>query len=216
MEDGAQLEAMWEFAHVMDVVFHPQRSPYLDIAPARVLLEQILSRISDEDPRIPGVLGLPEVSRWMVQIDRDRALEVLNRWLTAAERSGDGDGMTTAALALYGTDPERGTAALNKVRDGLLQRVDCLSMGEFARQVADTAPEVVLTLAPSIPDRRERAEALATSAAALYSRDPERSLSLIRGLELPSDRSNALMTLVDRLLGTGDRPRPQPLLEDMP
>jgi hypothetical protein len=116
MEDGLQLEAMWEFAHVMDVVFHPQRSPYLDLAPARMLLEQVLSRITDEDPRIPGVLGLPEVSQWMVQIDRDRAFEVLNRWLTAAERSGDGDGMTTAALALYGADPERGTAALNKVR----------------------------------------------------------------------------------------------------
>jgi hypothetical protein len=45
MEDGLHLEAMWECAHVMDVVFHPQRSPYLDLAPVRSRAEERIGGI---------------------------------------------------------------------------------------------------------------------------------------------------------------------------
>src|SRR3712207_8672847 len=53
--------------------------------------------------------------------------------------------------------------------------------------------------------------ALTTCAAELYATDPKRSLALIRGLPQPADRSSALLTVVDRLLGTSDRYVPEPL-----
>jgi hypothetical protein len=216
MEGALDLEAMWELAHVNDVVFRADRSSYLDVSPARPVLERALARLADDDPRIPGVFGLPEVAQSLAQIDRDRAAEVLDRWFQAAQASGDTDGMTQAALTLHRSDPDKGVAALKEVHDLLLRRIDCPSMGEFSRTAADTAPELVLDLAPYIPDRRERADAVAAAAIGLFATDPDRSLELIGELERPVDRSSALMRVVDRLLNTGDRAEPQPLMEDLP
>jgi hypothetical protein len=216
IDEAAGLEAMWEHAHVLDIIFRSDRSPYLDVTPARALLEQVLLRISDEDPRVPGVFGLPEVARLMLEVDPNRAVEVLQRWLSAAESAADSDSMTQAAVLICRVDPEAGKQALVRAREYLAQRVDCLAFGEFSRAAAPVAPELVLELAPQIPDRRERADAIAAAAVALHGQDPEQALSLLRSLERPADRSSALLRLVDDLLGTGDRLQPQPLLEEMP
>lgn len=216
IDEAAGLEAMWEHAHLLDIIFREDRSPFLDIAPARALVEQVLSLVSDEDPRIPGVFGLPDAGRLMLQLDPERAVEVLQRWFQAAEAAGDSDGMTGAAAALYRADPEAGRAALQRVHDFLIRRLDCPAMGDFSRQAAPIAPDLVLSIAGHIPDRWERADAKALAALHLYEQDGEAALALVRSLEQPADRSAALLSLADRLLKTGDRPLPQPLLEDMP
>jgi hypothetical protein len=216
MDEAEELEAMWEYAHMLDVVFHQDRSEFLDVATVRPLLDKVLARLSDDDPRIPGVMGLPEVAQSMMQLDRDEGARVLQRWFEAAQRNGDTDGMTQAALAIQRVSPDRGYAALAEVRDLLLRRIDCPSMGEFSRNAATAAPELVLQIAPHIPDRRERADAVAAAAVGLYPTDPSQSLELLHQLERPVDRSSALMRVVDGLIGTGDRPEPQPLLEDLP
>ncbi len=216
MREGEALEALWEYAHILDLVFRTDRSPYLDISAAKPLIERVLSRLSDDDPRIPGVLGLPEASRWMEQLDAGAGAVVLQRWLSVAEASDDTEGMTQAALALHRCDPVQGKAALRRVCDLLLRRIDCPSMGDFSRAAAGVAPEIVMELAPHIPDRRERGSALAEAARGLFSVEPRRALALIRELERPVDRSSALLSLVDEQLGTGDRYQPQPLLEDLP
>jgi len=216
MQEAQGLEAMWELAHVNDVVFRADRSTYLDVSPALPVLERGLARLADDDPRIPGVFGLPEVAQSFAQIEPARGVEVLQRWLQAARAAGDTDGMTQAALAIHRTDAEQGVSALAEVHDLLLRRIDCPSMGEFSRTAADLAPELVLSIAPHIPDRRERADAVAAAAIGLYPTDPIRSLQLIGELERPVDRSSALMRIVDRLLHTSDRAEPQPLMEDLP
>jgi hypothetical protein len=216
LEVALTLDAMWEYAHLIDVIFHAERSQYLDVRPALPILEKVLERLSDDDPRIPGVLGLPEVAQAMMQLDRARGTEVLERWFRAASASGDSDAMTQAALMIHRTDPVRGRAALTEARDLLLRRIDCPSMGEFSRQASAAAPDLVLTVAPYIPDRRERSEAVNAAAVGLYSTDPAASLELVRQLERPVDRSLALMRIVDQLLDTRGRGEPQPLMEDLP
>jgi hypothetical protein len=216
MESALSLDATWEFAHLIDVIFHPERSQYLDVRPALPILENVLARLSDDDPRIPGVLGLPEVAQAMMQIDRERGVEVLERWFRAASASGDSDAMTQAGLMIHRFHPERGREALAETRDLLLRRVDCPSMGEFSRQAATATPDLVLTVAPHIPDRRERADAVSAAAVGLYATDPAASLEMVRKQERPVDRSLALLRIVDRLLETQGRGEPQTLLEDMP
>lgn len=216
MEEAEHLEAVWEYAHTLDLVFRSDRSPYLDVSSAESLVRKALARISEEDPRIPGVFGLPEAAQMMLQIDPEQAAAALRRWFDASARSGDTDSMTQAALGITRADPDAGQEALRATHDVLLCRIDCPAMGEFARSAASAAPELVLSLAPHIPDRRERTDAITLGAVRLYETEPERSLSLIRGLERPVDRSSALLMLVDRLLDTSGRPQPQPLLEDLP
>jgi hypothetical protein len=216
VEEAIGLEAMWEYAHVLDIIFRADRSPYLDVSPALPLIHRAMARISDEDPRIPGVFGLPEVARCALQIETEQAIEILQRWFRASEAAGDSDGMTAAAIAVYRADEEAGADALTRVRDYLVHRVDCPAMGEFSRNVAPIAPELVLDLAPMIPDARERTDAVASAAVGLYARDPEAGLAVLRTLERAADRSSVLLTLVDRLLSTGERPQPQPLLEELP
>ena len=106
--------------------------------------------------------------------------------------------------------------ALRKVRDVQTRRVDCLALGEFSRNVAEIAPEMVLDVAERIPDARERNEARTAAAVSLYEKEPERALAIIRSLQRPVDRSSALLRLADRLLGLSERPHPQPLLEELP
>lgn len=216
VQEGVQLKAMWEHAHLMDVLFRPDRSPYLDLSIARPLLERMLDFISDEDPRIPGVLGIPEVARSMLEIDRERGLELFWRWYRAAENAADPDGMTQAAVAIHQADSEAGREALTRAHDLLIQRVDCPSMGEYCRRTAPYEPGLVLAMAPHIPDRRERRDALVEAAIGLYRQDPAAGLEALRAIEDPASRSSALLRIVDALLGTSDRPEPQPLLEDMP
>lgn len=216
MDEALSLDATWEFAHLIDVIFHAERSQYLDVRPALPVLEKVLDRLSDDDPRIPGVLGLPEVAQAMMQIDRERGVKVLERWFRAASASGDSDAMTQAGLMIHRFNPERGREALAAARDLLLRRVDCPSMGEFSRQAATATPDLVLTVAPHIPDRRERADAVSAAAVGLYATDPAASLEMVRKLERPVDRSLALLRIVDGLLETQGRGEPQPLLEDMP
>ena len=216
MDDAIHMESNWELGHVADVVFRPDRSPYLDVHPARPVLDRLLDRLSDEDPRIPGVIGLAEVGQWMAQVDAPAAVAVIQRGYRNAEAAGDTDGMTAAAVAIHKLDTEAGEASLRVVHAFLLHRIDCPAMGMFARQVAPIDPELVLQLADQIPDFRERWDAQAAAAVHLYETQPERALAVIRALELPADRSIALLHIVDRLLQTTDRPQPQPLLEDLP
>jgi hypothetical protein len=216
MGKTSRLEAMWELAHVMDVVFRPDRSEHLDIRAARPLLERMVEMMSDDDPRIPGVMGLAEVARSMLQVDRERALELFRRWFEAGAGAGDSDSMTQAAVTLAAVDPEAGQAALRQAHDFLIRRVDCPSMGDYCRRAAPYAPELVLSMAPHIPDRRERSDALSEAAISLYKTDAARALGLVQALERPVDRSSALLRLVDGLLDTTDRPEPQPLMEEMP
>jgi len=216
MAEAAGLDAAWEFAHLLDIVFHAERSPYLDTRAALPVLEAALSRISDEDPRVPGVFGLPEVGQHLAQVAPDRAAAVFQRWFAAAEESADTDGMIRAALMLHRVDAPQGLQALRAVRDYLLVRVDCPSMGDFCRSAASVSPALALEVAPHIPDPREQGDALTAAAVELHPSDPEGSLQLIRSLPRPADRSGALLAVADRLLGTGDRYLPQPLLEDMP
>lgn len=216
LDSAVGLQSMWEYAHLLDVIFRQDRSPYLDVSPATGLLDEVLARLSEDDPRIPGVFGLPEAAQLLLQVDTEKAVPVLHRWFSTAKAAGDSDAMIQAALTMGRVDPEARTTALTAVRDLLLSRIDCPAMGEFSRAVAPVAPDLVLSLANQIPDRRERTDALTSAAVYLYDQDAERALALIRDLERPVDRSLALLLLVDRLLGTGDRPQPQPLLEDLP
>ncbi len=216
MSEAAVLDSNWELGHVADIVFRPDRSPYLDVCCTRPVLDRLLDRLQDEDPRIPGVIGLAEVAQWMAQVDPAAALPIYRRWFRAAEAASDSDGMTAAAVLLHAIDPDAGAECLRAAAEYLLRRIDCPAMGEFARQAAAIDPERVLLLAERIPDRREREEARANAAVELYDRDPERALALLRGLERPLERSAALLRLADRLLETADRARPQPLLEDLP
>lgn len=216
MAEAVKLETMWELAHVMDIVFRSDRSEYLDIAPARPLLDRMLDQISDEDPRIPGVMGVAEVARSMQEIDPERARELFQRWFHAAEAGEDADGMGLAALDLYRNDREAGLQALRATHAYLIRRVDCPSMGEFCRRAGGIAPDLVLSMAPHIPDRRERSDAFAEAAVGEYRVDPATGLELLNQLERPVDRSSTLLRIVDGKLQTSGRPQPQPLLEDMP
>jgi len=215
LREAESLTAVWELAHLTDVVFRPDRSPFLDPGAARPLLERMLTLISDDDPRIPGVLAVADVARAMREIAPERAAELYRRWLAAAEAAGDPDGMTAAALALHEIDPTAGHEALGRVKDHLIRRKDCPAMGDFSRRAAPVAPEFVAELAPHIPDRRERADALAEAACGFHRADPERALALLRDLPA-ADRSLALLRIVDRELDLRDRPLPEPLLEDLP
>jgi hypothetical protein len=216
LRDALELTALWELAHAAEMVFRTDRSPYLDLQPATALVERLLARLDEDEFRLPGMFGLPEAARLMSQLDPERGADVTRRWLESARAAGDTDGMTGAAVALHALDPTTGTAALEEVATALERRIDCPAMGEFSRQAAALAPELVLRVAAKIPDRRERAEASSAAALHLYEQNPERSLALIASLEQSSGRSMALLALADRLLGTADRPLPQPLLEDLP
>ena len=216
LRDALELTALWELAHAAEVVFRPDRSPYLDLQSALPLVERLLERLADDELMIPGAFGLPEAAQLMSQLDPERGMAATRRWLEAARAAGDTDGMTMAAVALHRLDGATGHAALEEVASLLERRIDCPAMGEFSRQAAELAPELVLRIAGKIPDRRERAEATAAAALHLFSHDPERALTLIEQLEQPASRSLALLMLADRLLGTTDRPLPQPLLEELP
>lgn len=216
LAESEALTAVWEFAHVLDIVFRPDRSPFLDIKPAQAILERMMGLLSDEDPRVPGVMNVADVAQAMREVDPARATELYWRWFQAAESGDDSDGMTAAAQALSELDPEAGREALRKAHEYLIRRVDCPAMGEFCRRAAAISPDLVLSMAPNIPDARERSDAFTEAAVGLYKSEPERALELIRGLQRPVDRSSALLRIVDDLLGTPNRPQPQPLLEDMP
>jgi hypothetical protein len=216
MDEATELEALWEFAHVLDILFRADRSQFLAVGAARPVLDRVLARLTDDDPRIPGVLGLPEVGRWMMEIDPEAAAGVFRRWYENALAAEDSGGMTEAAVALHRVDPAAAARALETAYQYVLRRVDCPAMGDFSRRAGAIAPDLIRQLAPRIPDRRERAEAIAMAAVGLYARDPRESLALIRAQERPVDRSSALLALVDSLLHTEDRPQPQPLLEELP
>jgi hypothetical protein len=215
MEEARGLEAVWEYAHVLDIVFRQDRSPYLDVSAARPLVEHVVERLSDEDPRVPGVFGLPEAARLMLQVDPERGVEVLHRWLAASEAAGDSDGMTQAALLMSHADPQAARDALIRAREYVSLRVDCMAIGDFSRAAASAAPELTLELAPQIQDPGQRAAAVSAAVVSLYEREPDRALEVLRSLERPVDRSSTLLHIADRLLGTGDRPQPQPLLDEM-
>jgi len=122
--------------------------------------------------------------------------------------------MTGAALALGTLDADAGLRALEGVPEVLLQRVDCMSMGEFVRAAGWRVPHVVLDLIPRIHDRRERAEATAIAAAALYGEDPRAALAAVHELERPADRSTAFLCILDRHLGISDLPMPQSVTQE--
>lgn len=216
LAESEDLSAVWELAHVLDIVFRADRSPYLDISAARGILERMQGMLSDEEPRVPGVLSVADVAHAMREVDPERAAELYRRWFRAAAAADDSDGMSAAAEALFQVDAEAGREAFREAHDYLLRRVDCPAMGEFCRRAAGSVPELILTLAPHIPDARERADAFTEAAVGLYKSKPEQAMDLVSGLERPVDRSAALLRIVDDLLGTSGRPQPQPLLEDLP
>src|SRR5207237_713582 len=108
---------------------------------------------------------LPEAAQWMAQVDPPGAVEVLRRWFAAAAASQDSEGMTQAGIAMLRAAGSEGAEALRQTYALLVERIDCPSMGDFSRQAAAVEPELVLDLAPRIPDRRERRDALVAAAA---------------------------------------------------
>lgn len=216
LAEAAQLEALWEVAHTLDVVFHADRSPYLPLEAARPLVEAALARLEGDDTRLPGMFGPMEAARHLAALDRAAAAALLRRLLARAVEAGDPDGMTQAALALHQLDPDAGRAAMEAAAERVAARLDCPTMSAFAREAAAAAPAAALRVAERIPDLRERAAARAAVAVYLYPEEPDRALELLCALEPPQTRSSALLQLADRLLGTGDRPHPQPLLADLP
>lgn len=213
-EAAGEFDSVWELAHLLDVALQAARSPYLDAAPLRPVVERLLERIAEGEPRIPGVVGLPEVAQMMEAVDEARAAELYERWLTTAELAADPDGATSAAVALARLGRPNAADALARARDLQLARIDCPALGDFCRRAAGFAPELALEVAARIPDRREQAEALGLACAGLIRRGSLPKAEpppVIQSLESPVMRSQALMALVDELLGAVDRARPESL-----
>jgi hypothetical protein len=208
LTDAASLEALWELAHVAEILFDPRGRPELDLSAARPLLEAALARIGDEDPRLPGVLGLADVGHCFAQFDTGVARGVFERWLAAATRTGDADSMLYAASTLHQINERAGTEALRAVARQLVEREDCFGLSQFCLAAVVVEPRLVARVAPLIPDSRERTRSLAAAAAGLWPIHPEGASALIAELPGPDERSAALLTIVDQALGTGELPRP--------
>ncbi len=206
--EAKSAESTWELAHVLDVLFETRGRPSLDLRPASALLEAALARVSEDEPRLPGVFGLPEAARCFAQIDLGAAARVCRRWLAAAERSGDVDGLMSATLALAQLDPERAPILLRGALRHLVERGDCVSLSHFCGAAAAHDPGLAAAVADRIPASRERTRSLAGAAAGAWKSEPGLAYRLFEDLPGPEERSVARITLVDHLLGTEDLPRP--------
>ncbi len=208
VREAGELEATWELAHFLELVFQAERSEFLDIGGVRPLLDRIQQRVRDDDLRIPGLFGLPDVARCMVQLDGGAAETLLREWFAAARETGDTDGLAQAAMALQQFDPDGSTERLRVAREFFERRVDCTAMADFARLAAPIAPELVLESLDRIVHEGDRTEALISAGVHLLGRDPAAARSHIASLGSAEERSIGYLTGVDHLLGTGDRPRP--------
>jgi hypothetical protein len=157
---------------------------------------------------VPGVFGLPEAARAFMQVDPPRAVEVCRRWLAAAERCGDPEGMLEAALGIRHADPAAGQAALREVALRITGRCDGFAMSQFARAAAPAAPALAAAVARLIPESREQSRALAAAGAAVWEQDPAAAGELLQQLPSPDERSAAWLTVFDRAAGTANLPRP--------
>ncbi len=216
MQAAEGLSAMWEMTQVLELIFEGEASPFLDLSPARPLVERVLDRVADEDVHVPGVFNALDAARILASLDREAGATALATCFDRAAAAKDSEAMTGAALQLHRFDPERGLAAIRRCADLLLERVDCPAMGAYARDVAHLDPEAVLLVAAAIPDRREQADAVTAAACALSPTEPARAVQLILSLERPQDRSAGLMALFDQLPGVPAHVRPAPALQDLP
>jgi hypothetical protein len=214
MEDAQELEALWELAHVVELTFQADRSPYLEASAARPLLNAMLDRLQGEEFRMPGMIGLPDVARYMLQIDQEAALPLFRRWVESSAEAGDSDSLTQAAVVLDSIDPELSAVALREARKAVALRVDCMAMGQFARAIAPIAPRLALEVAPHIQDRRESADAASQAAVQLFRTEPAAALAVIEEIEQPLSRSYALLQIADTALGTSSRGLPEPIYEE--
>jgi hypothetical protein len=208
LADAERLEALWELAHVLELVFDPRGRPDLDLGAAAPLLEAVLARVSDDDPRLPGVFGLPEIARCYRQLDPRRAVTVIRRWLAAASQAYDPDAMLEAALALVQLEPQAGHLALRQVAVTLAERLDCPGMSRFCAAAAAQEPGLAARVARAIPDSRERTRSLAAAAAATWETDRPAARALLHEIPTAAERSAALLSILDRAAGSGDLPRP--------
>jgi hypothetical protein len=208
LRDAPALSATWELAHVLEVLLDPRGRPEMDLQAAVPLLEAALARVTDDDPRVPGVFGLPEAAHAFMQVDPQRAVAVCRRWLRTAQRAGDAEGMIEAALGIRHADPAAGEQALHEVALGLTERGDAFAMSQFARAAAGADPRLAAAVASVIPESREQSRALAGAAAALWESDPDRAGELIGELPTPDERSAAMLAIFDRAAGTANLPRP--------
>jgi hypothetical protein len=208
LREAPALEATWELAHVLEVLLDPRGRPEMDLQGALPLMEAALARVTDDDPRVPGVFGLPDAARAFIQVDPARAVAVCRRWYAAAEAAGDAEGMTEAALGIHHADPEAGQSALRETALCLAERGDGFAMSQFARAAAPAAPALAAAVARLIPESRERSRALAAAAAATWEHDPVAAGELLQLLPSPDERSAAMLTLFDRVAGTTNLPRP--------
>ena len=216
VDEGESVDTTWELVHLIELVLRPDRSPYLDVSPVARLIQRVAGRIQDSEPRIPGVIGLPELASWARLVDRDLAENLSERAFCSAEKLGDTDAMTRAALAVAGDDPERAVAWLEATAGLLRRRIDCPAMGEFSRCAGGIVPGLVAGLAPLIPDARERADALTSAAVGLLRDRPQEAAEIIAQLPDSAARSLGYMRLFDAAAGTMNRPLPEPLIEDLP
>src|SRR5262249_39769578 len=150
-----------EMAHVAEILFDARGRPDLDLSAAAPLLEAALARIGDDDPRLPGVLGLPDIAHCFQQFDPERARAVFERWLAGARRGGDVAPMLPASLAPPSLDAPAGRAALRRAAWQLVEREDCFGLSQFCCAAAEIEPELVARIAPLIPESREQTRSLA-------------------------------------------------------
>lgn len=208
LDQASNLEAMWETAHVLDVLLDTRGRPDLDLSAALQLLEASVGRVSADEPRLPGVFGLPEVVRAFSQLDSDRAAMLALQWFESARDRDENDGVLDAALWLARLDPLRGDSALREVLCGLIDRNECVGISHFCGAVAEFCPELVAEVALRLPESKERTRSLAAAMAANWSPNPLIARRLLTEIPEATERSGALLTLVDRCLGTGEMERP--------
>lgn len=202
------LEANWEIAHALEILLDARRPAGLDLSGAQPLLEAALARVGEDDLRLPGVLGLPEIGRGMLQVNPRRAAQLFEEWLERAAATGDAEGMVHASLSLFTLDREAGRRALIGAARQLAERADCFSLTQFCWTAGEAAPDATRVIALAIPESRERTRALGALAAVAWTTDPAEAGLHIALLSDPEERSVARLRIVDRTAGTDDLPRP--------
>lgn len=208
LQEGLSLDATWEIAHALEILFDPRGRPELDLTGAQPLLEAALERVGDDELRLPGLLGLPEIARHMLQVNPRRARDLFERWLTNATADEEPEGMLHAALSLYTADREAGRRALAGVASELARRADTFALGQFCWTAGEAAREAASRIALALPPSRERTRALGAVAAAAWVYNPAEAEEYVALLPDAQERSVARLRIVDRLLGTDDLPRP--------
>ena len=193
-------------AHALEILFDPRGRPARSDRRATAA-EAALERVGDDDLRLPGLLGLPEIARHMLQVNPRRAQDLFERWLTSATESEDSEAMLHAALSLYTTD-RAARRALAMAASQLARRADTFALGQFCWTAGEAAREAASRIALALPPSRERTRAPRCGGRRDVGRRPAGAEQYVALLPRAAERSVARLRIVDRLLGTDDPPRP--------